>query len=116
MAGFYLSEAPSACLGCSSNFVVSESGQQQSAKLLQNMSPTGMGLLEYQAMPSLCDVPHEPQEGWLGTFTIEQQLEIPSARNWAAPVRATGMVQKHTCQITLLQPARHGPPCWASPL
>jgi hypothetical protein len=50
-----------------------------------------MGLLEYQAMPSLRDVAHD---GWLFTFTIKQQLEIPSARSWAAPVRATGTVQK----------------------
>jgi hypothetical protein len=42
-----------------------------------------MGLLEYQAMPSLRDVTHD---GWLCTFSIQQQLEIPSARSWAAPV------------------------------
>jgi hypothetical protein len=39
-AGVYLSQAPSpsrSFLGCSSNFVVSESGQMQSVKLLQNM-------------------------------------------------------------------------------
>ncbi len=47
------------------------------------------------------------------TFTIKKQLEIPSARSWAAPVRATGMVQKrqavwpvhhvqnHTCRVTM---------------
>ncbi len=35
----------------------------------------GMGLLEYQAMPSL-------------------QPEIPSARSWEAPARATGTVRK----------------------
>jgi hypothetical protein len=46
-----------------------------------------MGLLEYQAIPSLCAV---AQDGLLCTFTINQQLEIPSARSWAAPVRATG--------------------------
>ncbi len=75
----------------------------------------GMGLLEYQAMPSLRDITHD---GWLCTFTIKQQLEIPSARSWAAPVRATGTVQKrhavrpvhhiqnHTSQVTLLPRAR----------
>ncbi len=52
------------------------------------------------------------------TDGCEQQLEIQSARSWAAPVRATGTVQKrqalrpvhhiqsHTCRVTLLQPAR----------
>jgi hypothetical protein len=67
-----------------------------------------MGLIEYQAMPSLRDVAHD---GWLCTFT----MEIPSARNWAAPIRATGTVRKrqvvrpvhhaqnHTCRVTLLQ-------------
>jgi hypothetical protein len=52
------------------------------------------------------------------TFTIEQQLEIPSASSWAAHVRATGAVRKrqrvryvhhvqnHTCRVTLLQQAR----------
>ncbi len=71
----------------------------------------GMGLLEYQVVPSLND-------GWLCTFTIYQQLEIPSARSWAAPARATGTVwtrqavrpfhhvQNPTCRVTILQPAR----------
>jgi hypothetical protein len=43
-----------------------------------------MGLLEYQALPPLRNVAHD---GWLCIFTIQQQLEIPSARSWAAPVR-----------------------------
>jgi hypothetical protein len=51
-----------------------------------------MGLLEYQALPSLRDVAHD---GWLCTFTIKQQLKIPSARSWAAPVRATGTARQH---------------------
>jgi hypothetical protein len=71
----------------------------------------GMGLLEYQDLPPLRDVAHD---GWLCIFTIQQQLEIPSARSWAAPVRATGTagvrpvhhVQNHTCLVTLLQQAR----------
>jgi hypothetical protein len=46
----------------------------------------GMGLLEYQSMPSLRD-------GRLRTFTTQQELEIPSSHSWAAPVRATGTVQ-----------------------
>jgi hypothetical protein len=75
----------------------------------------GMGLLEHQAMPSLRDVAHDR---WLCTFTIIQQLETQSARSWAAPVWATGTVQKrqavrpvhhvqnYICRVTLLQPAR----------
>jgi hypothetical protein len=51
----------------------------------------GMDLLVYQAMPSLRDVAYD---GWLCTFTIKQQLEIPSARSWTAPVRGTGTVRK----------------------
>jgi hypothetical protein len=51
----------------------------------------GTGLLEYQAMPYLHDVAHD---GWLCTFTIKQQLEIPSARSCAAHFRATGRVRK----------------------
>jgi hypothetical protein len=75
----------------------------------------GIGLLENQAMPSLHDEAHD---GWLCACTIQQQLEIPSARSWAAPAGATGTVrtrgavrpvhhvQNHTCRVTLLQPAR----------
>ncbi len=60
-------------------------------------------------------------DGWLCTFTRQHQLEIPLVRNWAAPVRATGMVwkrhsarpvhhvQNHICRVTLLQPARRAP-------
>jgi hypothetical protein len=65
---------------------------------------------------SLTDVAHD---GWLCTFTIKLQLEIPSARSWSvSPVRATGTVRKrqtvrpvhhvqnHTCRVALLQLAR----------
>jgi hypothetical protein len=75
-----------------------------------------MGLLEYKAMPSLRD---GALDGWLCTFTIQQQLEIPSACSLAAPVRATGTVRPFTYKITpdwslfSSQPGR--PPCWASP-
>ncbi len=48
-----------------------------------------MGLLEYQAMPSLRDVAHDR---WMCTLAIKQQLEIPSARSLAATVRATDTV------------------------
>jgi hypothetical protein len=69
----------------------------------------GMGLLEYQAIPSLCDIAHD---GLSCKFHMEQQLNIPSARSWAAPVRATGTVRAclsrktHTYRVTLLQPDR----------
>jgi hypothetical protein len=68
----------------------------------------GIGLVEYQAMPSLRDVAHD---GWLCAFII-------SAHSLTAPDRATGTVQKrqgiwpiyqiqnHTCQVNLVQPAR----------
>jgi hypothetical protein len=72
-----------------------------------------MGLLEYQAVPSLCDGAHDV---WLCTFR-------------AAPLRATGTVRKrqavlpilhvqnHTCRVTLLQPARRAAVLgWTSPL
>ncbi len=55
------------------------------------MQREGMGLLEYQTMPSLREVAHG---GWFFTFTIEQQLEVPSARSWEAPVRIAGTVQE----------------------
>jgi hypothetical protein len=42
-------------------------------------------------MPSFCDV---ARDGWLYTFTLKEQLEIPSAHSWAAPVRSTGTVRK----------------------
>jgi hypothetical protein len=60
------------------------------------------------------------------TFILYQLQEIPSARSWAVPFRATGTVRKrqavrpvhhiqnHTCRVALLQAG--GPPCWASSL
>jgi hypothetical protein len=58
-------------------------------------------------------------DGWLCTFTIKQQLELPSARSWAAADRAAGTVRqggRHgpsiaykitpCCWVTLLQPVR----------
>jgi hypothetical protein len=47
-----------------------------------------MDLLEYQVVPSLREVV------WLWTFTMEKQLDNPSARSWVAPVRTTGTVRK----------------------
>jgi hypothetical protein len=38
-----------------------------------------VALLEHQAMPSLRNVAHD---GQLCTFSIKQELEIPSARSW----------------------------------
>ncbi len=46
-------------------------------KFGQGEQREGMGLLEYQAMPSLRDIAND---GWLCTFIISQQLEIPQAR------------------------------------
>ncbi len=61
----------------------------------------GVGLLKYQAIPSLRDVAHD---GWLCTFILYKQLEIPSARSWTALVRATGTVQKRKA----IQPSEKG--------
>jgi hypothetical protein len=69
----------------------------------------GMGLLEYHAMPSLRDVAHDR---WLCTFIMKQQQEIPSARSWAAPVRASETVQpvhhvqNESYRVTPFLPAR----------
>ncbi len=57
-------------------------------------------ILEYQAMSSFRDVAHD---GWLWTFIMQQQLEIPSDSSWAAPVRATGTVRKRRA----LRPVHH---------
>jgi hypothetical protein len=66
-----------------------------------------MGLLEYRAMPSLRDVAHD---GWLCTFTKEQQLEMPSDRSWAAPVRTTGTKKAGgTARPSRTKPHRPGP-------
>jgi hypothetical protein len=54
-----------------------------------------MGLLEYQAMPSLRDVAHD---GWLRTFTVKQ--------HWKFHQLAAVRCGNHTCWVTLLQPAR----------
>ncbi len=57
-------------------------------------------------------------DGWLCTFTIQQQLDISLAHSWAALFRAAGTVRKrqavrpvhhiqnHICRVTLLQLAR----------
>ncbi len=77
----------------------------------------GLGILEYQAMPSLRDI---DQDGWLCSLLYNKhQMEIPSARSWAAPIRASRRVvrkrqavrpvhnvQNHTYRVTLFQPAR----------
>ncbi len=76
-----------------------------------------MDLLAYQAMPSLRDVSHDGMVVYIYYITA---AGIPTARSWAAPVRATGMVRKrqavwpvhhvenHTCRcrVILLKPAR----------
>ncbi len=82
-----------------------------------------MVLPGYQAMSSLRNVAHDE---WLCTFAKQKQLEAPSARSWAAPVKATGTVRKRqavhgpsiTCKITptgsLSSSQPGGPPAWAS--
>ncbi len=42
-------------------------------------------------------------DGWLCTFTTQQEMEIPSARSWAATVRATGTVRERQA----VRPAHH---------
>jgi hypothetical protein len=65
--------------------------------------------------------------GGLSTCIIERQLEIPSARCWAPPVRETGMIRKRqavrpsnmykSTPAGSLSPRQSGGPlCWASPL
>ncbi len=71
----------------------------------------GMGLPEYQASCLLC-VTYVAHDWWLCTFAKWQQLEIPSARSWAAPVKAAGTVRKRQA----LWPSQSGPPCGVSPL
>ena len=46
---------------------------------LHPLSHKNRDLKEYQAMPSLRDIAQDDR--WLCTFTIQQQLEIPSARS-----------------------------------
>jgi hypothetical protein len=56
-----------------------------SGEVYLNSFHTSKAWVEYQAVPSVSDVAHV---GWLCTytFTILQQLEIPSACSWAASV------------------------------
>jgi hypothetical protein len=74
----------------------------------------GMGLLEYQAMPSMRDVAHD---GWLCTFLYNSSSKFHQLSAWqplsGQPVRyeKTGgtvcpSCTNHTCRGTLLQPAR----------
>ncbi len=79
----------------------------------------GMGLLEYQALPSLPDVAHG---GVLSTFSKRSAPDRGKCMVWS--VRADGMDRPYiTSKITTCwgagslssgQPG--GPPCWASPL
>ncbi len=99
---------------------------------LEHYQRKGMGVLEYQTMPSLHDVAlgileyqaisslrdvalgileyqampslrDLVHDGWLCTFTTLQQLEIPSAPSWGAPAKATGTVGK----IQAVRPVHH---------
>jgi hypothetical protein len=74
-----------------------------------------MGLLEYQAMPSLPDVAHD---GWLCSNVYIYYNSSWEFHQLAAGQLLSGQpvrfgkerpvhhVQNHTCQVTLLQPAR----------
>ncbi len=46
--------------------------------------------------------------------TIKQQLEIPSAYSWAAPVRATGTVWKRKRQAVRTIPRVQNQSCWVT--
>jgi hypothetical protein len=71
----------------------------------------GMGLLEYQVMPSLHDVAHD---GWLCSVYIcyITMLEIPSARSWAStqPVRYGKGRQYGPFIMYKISPPGHSPP------
>ena len=62
----------------------------------------GMGLLEYQAMPSLRDIAHD------GVFVSIQQKVIPRQVVWSGQARhGQSITYKITPRwVTLLQPAR----------
>ncbi len=49
------------------------------------------------------------RDGWMCTFTIQQQLEMPSARSWAAAVRADDSVRKTGGTACPLQYKPHPP-------
>jgi hypothetical protein len=53
---------------------------------LELMLPSGANFIIWDEMLS--------SNGWLCTFTVLQQLEIPSARSWVAPVRKIGTVRQ----------------------
>ncbi len=60
----------------------------------------GMGLLEYQAIPSLRDVAHD---GWLCTFTKYQQLknQLGSPSYWCVTEKAGGTARPTRTQSHL---------------
>ncbi len=66
----------------------------------------GMGLQEYQAMTSLCDI---ARDGVLSTF---RNRIAPDRDKWCG--RVVGHVQNHAGSLSSSQPGE--PPCWASPL
>jgi hypothetical protein len=70
-----------------------------------------MGLLEYQAMPSLRDVAHD---GVLFTFSNRSALD---RGKWCGPSGQAAWTVHHVQNHTLLgHSPPGGPPCWPSPL
>jgi hypothetical protein len=65
----------------------------------------GMGLLEYQTMPSLRDVAHD---GWLCTFT--GQLQSGQLVRYGKGRQYTAYPSRTKSHLP------GGPPCWANPL
>ncbi len=74
----------------------------------------GMGLLEYQAMPSFRDVDHDCV---LSTFS---NRSAPGRNKWCGPSGQAAWsvhhVQNHTRMVTVPSSQPGGPPCWTSPL
>ncbi len=73
----------------------------------------GMGLLEYQAMPSLRYAGHD---GVLCTFS---NRSVPDRGKWCGSSVQVAWTVHHVQNHTLLghsPPEPGGPPCWASPV
>ncbi len=72
----------------------------------------GMGLLEYQIMPSLCDI---ADDGVLCTFSTRS---APDWDKWCGPSRQAAIDRPSRTNSHPAGPYSQpgGPPCWASPL
>ncbi len=92
---------------CTQNYLLSSARTQTQRE--------GMGLLEYQVMPSLRDVAHDK---WLLTLLYNSNWKfhqltagqlLPGHRYGSEKrqaVRPVHHVQNNTCRVTLLQPGR----------